>query len=351
MRPLFPPQTGARRRGIAALVIPLLVTTAAIATAPAAVAAPMPRAVMSTDTGTGEVDIMAYVYDVRFVGWAASVYGEVTAVDPVDGAPTGTVRVISHEPGEHTEEETLLGDGFFYSDAYPTEVGTRQFTVEYSGDENFAPTSETFDYDVPYGPDTATTLTADPAGPITVGETITFTARVTDSQGRPLGRPDAEISFYDNGEFLAGEQVQEGWVATITTSSLSVGTHRITAETLSGFHEPSTSNEVIVEVLPAEQQSVRGSLWVSHHGVVPSGTTVHAVAEFHPRSGSGMVDGWVQFYDWRTKVGGPVELVDGKAHFSYGALDSGPHLLIARYLGTDAYSPALTIPRFVYVRR
>jgi Bacterial Ig-like domain (group 3) len=351
MRPPIPPHVTSPRRGPAALVASLLIATSAIVTAPVAAAAPMPHIVATAETGTGEVDIMAYVYDVRFVGWAASVYGEITAVDPDGEVPTGTVRVISHEPGNHTEEEPLLfASGAFYSDVYPTEVGTRQFTVEYSGDENFAPASETFEYDVPYGPDTATTLSANPTGPITVGETITFTARVTDSQGRPLDPSEADIGFYVDGERIFGEEYPEPWVATLTTS-LPVGTHTVTAETLAFFYDPSTSNEVVVEVLPVERQRVKGTLSVSPQGIVPSGTTVDAVAEFLPKSGSGVVDGWVQFYDARTKVGALVELIDGEAHFSYDSLGSGPHLLIARYLGTDAFSPALTLPRFVYVRR
>ncbi len=346
------------RRAVAAVAVPLLVAAGATVAAPAAVAAPStvttPSAV--TDTGTGEVSIMAYAYDVYFVGWSASVYGEITAVDPADEVPTGRVRVISHEEGNPTEEAPLIEgptNSAFYSDAHPAEIGTRQFTVEYSGDENFAPASATFDYVVHPGPDTATTLTADPSGPITVGQSITFTARVTDSQGRPLtgDRTAQEIIFYDNGEPLEGEQVSGEWEATLTTSSLSVGTHRITAESSALFYEPSTSNEIVVEVLAPQRRSVKGTLFVWPSGVVPSGTTVQAVAEFHPRSGSGFLAGEVQFYDFKTKIGGPVTLVDGVAHRDYGPLPSGPHLITARYLGTAAYSPALTLPRFVYVRR
>lgn len=341
-----------RGRGIAALTVALL-ATAGLAAAPAASAAPMRPVSATTQTGTADVVIEAGVYDFYFVGTAASVYGEITAADPSLGVPTGTVRVISNEPGNHTEEPLLLSAGVFYSDVYPTEIGTRTFTVEYSGDDTFAPASATFEYFVPAGPDTKTTLTADPAGPLTSGQTVTFTAHVTDSQGRPLGdnAPGQEITFYDNGVQLEGDVVRGQWEATLTTSSLSVGTHHITAESFAVFYESSTSNEIVIEVLPAERQGVSGSLSIWPSGIVARGTTVHATAEFHPRSGSGVVTGMVQFYDWTTPVGGRVALVDGTAHLSFTSLTRGPHVLTARYLGSDAYRPGITVPRFVYVKK
>jgi hypothetical protein len=343
---LIPPSTQTSRRGISALVIPFLMVATAMAAAPAAAAA------LSTGTGSAQVTIVAGTYDFYFVGTAAPVYGEVKAADPADGMPTGTIRVISNEPGNHTEVVPLL-DGTFYSDAYPTDVGTRQFTVEYSGDENFAPATAAFEYFVPTGPDTETTLSADPSGPIMVGQSITFTAHVTDGQGRPLDGPTFgnEITFYDNGELLQGEQTWGEWESTLTTSSLSAGTHRMTAVSSAVFYETSTSNEIVVHVVAPERQRVKGTLSISPHGVIPNGTTVHAAAEFQPRSGDGVVTGWVLFYDFRTKLSTPVELTDGKAHFVYESLDGGPHLLVARYLGTDRYSPAVTFPRVVYVRR
>jgi hypothetical protein len=352
---MYPPTqrtTRTGRRALAALAVPFLILATVFAAAPAAAAAGVSATATSTGTGDAEVTIVAGTYDFYFVGTAASVYGEVNAVDPADGAPTGTVRVISNEPGSHTEEHTLLDDGSFYSDVYPTEIGTRTFTVEYSGDDTFAPATATFDYFVPTGPDTKTTLTADPSGPILAGQSITFTAQVTDSQGRPLDGPrfGEEITFYANGEPLTGEQTWGEWESTLTTE-LPVGTHRITAVTSAVFYETSTSNELVIEVVMPERERVKGTLSIWPNGIISSGTAVHAVARFHTQPDTGVVTGHVQFYDFRSKVGAPVELVGGEARFDYDSLGSGPHLLIARYLGTEQFHPAMTIPRFVYVRR
>ncbi|WP_104197911.1 Ig-like domain-containing protein [Cryobacterium sp. M15] len=338
-----------------ALVLPAAVMLGALIAAPAASAVTDAPAL---STGRATVSIVAGTFDIYFAGQAASVYGEITPTAPATGVPTGTVRVVSLEPGNPTETPTLLPSdtaGVFYSDAHPSVAGTRQFRVDYLGDKNFAPASKTFNYFVPTGPDTKTTLTATPSGTITAGQRITFTANVTDSQGRALNgdRSGEEITFYDNGQPLVGNQVFGEWHSTLTTTSLSVGVHRITAESFAVFYESSTSPAVTVTVLAktARASKVAGTLTVSPRGEVIVGTAVTAVAKFAPRSGTAMVTGFVQFYDVTTKVGAPVALKNGLATFRYASLKVGAHVLVARYLGTPKFAQALTVPKIVRVTR
>ena len=317
-----------------------------------------PAASAATDapalsTGRGTVSIEAGTFDFYFAGQAASVYGEISPVAPATAVPTGTVRVVSLEPGNRTETPTLLPGEMvasFFSDAYPSKAGTRQFRVDYLGDRNFAPASKTFNYFVPTGPDTKTTLTAKPSGTITAGQRITFTADVTDSQGRALDgdRSSEEITFYDNGRPLVGDQVFGEWHSTLTTTNLSVGVHRITAESFAVFYNASTSPAVVITVV-AKPARVSGTLTVTPRGDVKIGTPVSATAKF--TSAAGTVTGFVQFYDLTTKVGQPVALAKGAATFKYTSLKVGKHAVVARYLGTTKYAPALTLPRLVRVIR
>ncbi|WP_166784017.1 Ig-like domain-containing protein [Cryobacterium suzukii] len=344
--------------------LPALVISAvlgALIVAPAASAATDAPAL---STGRGTVTIVAGAYDIYFAGGHASVYGEITPVAPATASPTGTVRVVSLEPGNPTDTPVLFpfdenagfgpGSGF-YSGAQPSKAGTRQFRVDYLGDRNFAPASKTFDYFVPTGPDTKTTLTAKPSGTITAGQRITFTANVTDSQGRALNgdRSGEEITFYDNGRPLVGDQVFGDWHSTITTASLSVGVHRITAESFAVFYDSSTSPVVTVTVLAktAAAAKVAGTLTVSPRGEVSVGTAVTAVAKFAPRSGTAVVTGFVQFYDLTTKVGSKVALRNGSATFTYTSLKVGTHALVARYLGTPKFAQTFTLPKIVRVIR
>lgn len=317
-----------------------------------------PAASAATDapalsTGRGTVSIDAGAYDIYFAGQFASVYGEVSGVAPATAVPTGNVRVVSLEPGNPTDTPTLLSGatvGAFFSDAQPSVAGTRQFRVDYLGDKNFAPASKTVNYFVPTGPDTKTTLTANPAGAITAGQRITFTADVTDSRGRVLDgdRSGEEITFYDNGRPLIGDQVFGEWHSTLTTTRLSVGVHRITAKSFAVFYDSSTSPAVVITVV-AKPARVSGTLTVAPRGDVHVGMTVSATAKF--TSAAGMVSGFVQFYDLTSKVGQPVALAQGSASFKYASLKVGRHALVARYLGTTKYASALTWPRLVHVIR
>ena len=355
MTPSLSTRPGATRRWhLSALVI--VTVLGALIVAPAASAATDTPAL---STGRGTVNIVAGAYDIYFAGGHASVYGEITPVAPATAFPTGTVRVVSLEPGNPTETPVLFpfdedagfgpGSGF-YSGAHPSKIGTRQFRVDYLGDKNFAPASKTFDYFVPTGPDTKTTLIAKPSGTITAGQRITFTADVTDSQGRALDgdRSGEEITFYDNGRPLVGFQEFGEWHSTLTTTSLSVGVHRITAESFAVFYTPSTSPTVVITVV-AKPARVSGTLSVTPRGDVKVGTPVSATAKF--TSPAGTVTGFVQFYDVTTRIGQPVALSKGSAKFSYTSLSVGKHALVARYLGNSKYSSATALPRFVRVVR
>jgi hypothetical protein len=82
----------------------------------------------------------------------------------------------------------------------------------------------------PFGCGTVTTVQSSD-NPATVGDSITFTATVTDLVG--IGTPVGTVAFYDGstllgqGSALAGSAASA--VSTFTTSALTAGTHTITA--------------------------------------------------------------------------------------------------------------------------
>jgi hypothetical protein len=74
---------------------------------------------------------------------------------------------------------------------------------------------------------TATALTSSP-NPSTSGQAVTFTATVTAQQGFYKGTPTGTVSFYDGTTNIGNSNLNSG-VATLTTSTLPVGTDSITA--------------------------------------------------------------------------------------------------------------------------
>jgi hypothetical protein len=360
----------------------------------------VPPALAAT-TVTAEVEITAGGADFFFAGTDAMIIGRVAAVDSSLGWPTGSVRIISNEPGEPVSDADLFefqGEGGIFSGwAYPTEVGDRKMTVVYSGDATFAPKTQVITYRVPPGPITATTLTVSPAGAVSVGQKVTFTSNTTDDEGRPLegGGQAGWVSFYDNGvrfgeetDVSAGTTPGRTLYASQSTTFTTPGTHSITAsfQPSNPYYTGSTSAPLVVTVKgtststptpkptatprpsvtpkptpkptatatpppAATPAAVGGSFHVAPRGPVKAGASVRAMAEIHSKATGKPVSGSVQFYDGNVKVGKPVALIAGLAFAKYAKLTPGQHVLKAKYLGTSRYAAAFTRNVTVTVRK
>jgi hypothetical protein len=122
-------------------------------------------------------------------------------------------------------------------------VATHPITAVYNGDTNFtgSTTSSTVSQ-VVNAADTTTTLTSSP-NPSTHGTSVTFTATVaalTPGSGTPTGT----VNILDNGTQIGTGTLSDG-VATFSTTTLSVGTHPITAVYVTSTDfTTSTSNTV-----------------------------------------------------------------------------------------------------------
>ncbi|MBX0301921.1 Ig-like domain-containing protein [Cryobacterium sp. 1639] len=387
-----------RSRAVLTLALVLSFGLVGAGTAPPASAA---------KTGTAAVAITAFTLDFYFADTPALVNGNIRAVDPALGVPTGSVTIVSQEPGHPSSDWELSGDpeddGFFGGSAYPTQVGVRLFTVRYSGDATFAPASQVFEYYVPPGPNTQTTVTASPSGAVTVGRKVTFTSNTTDDAGRTLelGGASGAVAFLNNGvmfgewiEVTRGTTPGKTLYATQSTTFSTPGTHVITAmfQPSLPFYVESTSAPLTLTVTakptphptpkptatatptttpkpiatpkpsatpkptatavpPAAPAAVGGSFVVTPRSVIAPGSSVRATAEIHSRATGKAVTGFVQFYDGNVKVGTPVALVKGHATLRYQKLSVGRHVLKARYLGTKAYAAAFTRNVTVTVRR
>ncbi|WP_182905468.1 DUF4082 domain-containing protein [Microbispora sp. H13382] len=120
---------------------------------------------------------------------------------------------------------------------------------------------------VPNNPPTTTTLTSSP-NPSQTGQSVTFTATVQAQSGSVV--PAGDVAFKDNGVVIGKDQHYQGHPATLTTSSLSAGQHRITAVYLGG---PTFDNEAVIYFAPSTSQPVvqyvsSTSLW--NDGATPA---------------------------------------------------------------------------------
>ena len=159
-------------------------------------------------------------------GQAVTFTATVTAKSPGAGTPTGTVTF--------KDGSTILGTGTLDGSGQGTfvtstlAVGSHSITASYGGDANFnGSTSPRLTQTVKYG---TTTSVSSSLNPSVFGQSVKFTATVT-ANTPGTGTPSGKVTFKDGETAItncSNLSLNKGQ-ASCTTSSLSVGSHSITA--------------------------------------------------------------------------------------------------------------------------
>lgn len=181
---------------------------------------------------------------------------------------------------------------------------------------------------------TTTALTSSP-NPSSEGESVRFEATVTGEDGTPTGK----VSFYEGGSPLASDVTLTAGVATFDTTSLTPGTHVISATyTSDGDYADSTANPLEHVVNQSNKEATTTTIESSPNPSTP-GQQVKFRATVAPVSGTGEPTGQVQFYVDGEKADGPRTLNNGVATKSYNKLvDKGTYAITAEYLGDSQYN-------------
>jgi hypothetical protein len=121
-------------------------------------------------------------------------------------------------------------------------AGTHSLTAVYSGDRaNLASTSAVVSQVVSLNPTTTTVMAS--VNPVTLGQPVTFTATVTGSS------LTGTVQFLDGASSLATGVALAAGISAFTTSSLSVGTHSITAMYSGDSLNASSTSAMLREVV------------------------------------------------------------------------------------------------------
>jgi hypothetical protein len=217
-------------------------------------------------------------------------------------------------------------------------AGTHSLTGVYSGDANNSPsTSPILDEVV----EATSTVTLSGSGnPSLLGNSVTFTATVP---AGALGQPTGTINFEDGSTTLGTSTLNGSGLATITTSSLSLGLQSMTA-VYGGdsANAPSTSSPLSQDVQEQTQVQLASNINPSQPGASVTFTaTVTA-------TGPGTPTGVVTFGDGGTSLGtATLSTTNGvtTATFSTSALALGLQSITAAYAG-DTQNAASTSPLF-----
>jgi len=169
-------------------------------------------------------------------------------------APTGTLTL--HNGGATIATLGVTADGTFTFSSLGLGVGTYQLTAVYSGDaKNAVATSTAVTVVVQLTP--TTTSLSSSANPVTLGQSVIFTATAMGGTPQPTGT----IEFLDGTIVLGSSTVNATGTATFAITTLAFGTQSITAIYEGDTdHAVSTSSALGEKVVEAATASLGSSL-------------------------------------------------------------------------------------------
>lgn len=216
-------------------------------------------------------------------------------------------------------------------------VGSHSFNAEYSGDSNHSVSTSTA---VGHTVNKASTLTiVSSSGGISVGETTTLTAQVTNTL-KPSIKPTGTVTFKNNGvDLQAPVPLNSSGTAVLATHDLPVGDLVITAEYSGDDNHVTSASQPITQ--PVSKAPVMVQLSVApQSGESIYGHTVSVMVQvINAGSGGSVPTGTVtlsgtgSFSNWPAAL----TLTNGTATWETEQLAIGTHTVIANYLGDDEH--------------
>ena len=257
----------------------------------------------STSTVATETVIQASTITDLSSSTVSSVFGQsvtfratVGAVMPSLPEPTGAVEFL--DGATEIGTASLDGTGAASLSIATLGVGGHSITAEYLGDGNFSGSTSTAAAETVNQTGTTTALTSSVSESV-YGQSVTFTATLA-AVAPGAGTPTGAVMFMDGSNTL-GSGTLSGGVAIFTTSTLTVGSHNLTA-VYGGDGNFSTSTSAQLSQ-PVNQASTWTSLNSSASSSVygQSVTFTATVSVISP--GGGIPTGIVTFLDGSNTLG------------------------------------------------
>lgn len=275
-----------------------------------------------------------------------SLYGQAvtfSATVTVSGnVPFGTDTTVTFYDGA-----TVLGTGtlnasgvatFTTSTTTPLPLGKNSITATYTDTNNVTGTSTPLIQVVQQN--TSTVVTSNP-NPSTYGQAVVFTATVT---ATGIQAPTGTVTFYDGTTKLGTDPLvttgTTAAAATLSISTLAVGTHSITAVYNNDANDVTSTSPIYSQVV---NDASTATALIAAPNPATAGTQVTFTATVTVTSGGTSIPtGTVNFYNNGTTLLGSGKLnASGVATFSTSTLAVGSYSITAGYQG-DANNDAST---------
>jgi oligoribonuclease NrnB/cAMP/cGMP phosphodiesterase (DHH superfamily) len=253
----------------------------------------------------------------------------VSAVAPGAGTPTGTVTFTVD--GLAQPNVTLSNGQATFSSA-TLSVGSHTVTVAYNGDGNFTTSSSASLGQTVNKASSATTVSAS-ANPSVFGQAVTFTATVS-AVAPGAGTPTGTVTFTVDGVAQPNVTLSAGQ-ATLTTTTLSVGAHTVTAAYNGDGNFTTSTSASFTQTVNKASSSTAVSASVDPLVSGQAVTLTARVSAVAP--GAGTPTGTVTFTI--DGVAQPnVTLSSGQATFTTSTLSVGAHTVSVAYNGDSSFT-------------
>jgi large repetitive protein len=253
-------------------------------------------------------------------------------VTSTTGIPTGQVTFL--DASNVLGTVTLSGTGSAVFSALTLALGTHSITASYPGSNNYTGSISAADqYAVQLAQPTLTL--SGPSNPVDAGTTASFAAALT-SPGVP---PTGTLHLLDSGATIATVAVSGAGSFPFSTSTLSIGTHTLTA---SYGGDANNSSALSASITVVVQQAASTTLLNASANPLTQGnafTLNAAVSSNSPNAG-----GAVRFYDGATLLGMTALGANSGASFSPSGLALGTHTLTAVYGGDTNHASSTSMP-------
>ena len=183
---------------------------------------------------------------------------------------------------------------------------------------------------------TTTTLSSSNLSPY-VGQAVTFTASVSPTGGG-MGFPSGTVSFFDGNTLLASVTLSAGSQASFTTSSLSVGSHNISAVYGGDSTYAGSTSAALTETV---QKAYAMEMLTTSNGSSAAGQPVTFTTTLYPPAGAGVPTGTISYYDNGVLLAVVTLGASGgnaTCAFTTSGLSVGQHTITATYSGDANYS-------------
>ncbi len=184
------------------------------------------------------------------------------------------------------------------------------------------------------------TVLASSANPVTFGQPVTFTTTVSPKTGS--GTPTATVAFFDGSTQIGTGALGANAQGTFSTSSLSAGTHSITAKYSGDTNFAASISQAVSQTI---QQAATSTALTASATTVTAGQQVTFTAAVSSAV-SITPTGVVAFFDGSTQIGTGALGANVQGTFSTSSLSAGTHSITAKYSGdtnfTGSTSTALT---------